>query len=198
VRVVEVVEGERIEVQLPSGAGPFAGAQVVNGERRALPVGSTFDGAANAFYWQPAAGFLGSYDLWFVPAANGLPIRVRVVVGPPLRMAVDTPVSGASVPARFVVAGWALDLAAADGSGIDTVHVWAYPTKGQAPVFLGVAVYGDLRPDVGAVYGEQMGRSSYSLLVEGLAPGSYDLVIYAHRAATGRFDGAQVIHLTVQ
>jgi hypothetical protein len=151
------------------------------------------------FYWQPAAGFLGSYDLLFVADAPGGPQQtlVRVVVGPPMRMAIDTPRSG-QVDRSFEVAGWALDLAAPEGTDVDTVHLWAYPAGGAAAIFLGVASIGDERPDVAATYGAQFARSSYSLHVGRLGPGTYDVVVYAHRAATNSFDAAQVVRVTIR
>jgi hypothetical protein len=198
-RIVEVREGERIEVRLPRRAGgTYAGAHVLNGLRHGLPAGSSLDARAGIFYSQPAAGFLGSFDLWFGPdgSASGSPVRVRVVVGPPLRMAVDTPTSG-FVREPFMLQGWALDLAAAAGSGIDTVHVWAYPHVGGAPIFLGVAATGDERADVAAVYGPQFGKVSFALPIGSLRSGSYDLVVYAHRASTGSFDGAQIVRVRI-
>src|SRR5688500_2520058 len=72
--------------------------------------------------------------------------RLRVVLGPLIRMAIDTPRGGATLRRPFVVAGWAPDLAAAHGSGIDTVPPWAYPATGENPVFLGAATVGDERP----------------------------------------------------
>ena len=61
-RVVRIVQGERIELQLP-GRAPYLARQVVNGSPRDLPIGSSFEAAEGKFYWQPAAGFLGKYDL---------------------------------------------------------------------------------------------------------------------------------------
>ena len=115
-----------------------------------------------------------------------------------MRMAIDTPQAGALVDQPYVIAGWAIDLAATEGSGIDTVHVWAYPTTGGAPNFLGEANIGDARPDVAATYGAQFERSSYSLAAKPLAPGAYDIVVYAHRAATGTFDAAQAMRVDVR
>ena len=48
---------------------------------RPLPVGSSFEAASTTFYWQPAAGFLGSYELVFVRGTEQ--IRVRVFVDAP-------------------------------------------------------------------------------------------------------------------
>ena len=227
VHVVAIEQSERIEVRLPAlDDAVYSGAQVVNGEQRALPLGSSLDAEAGTLYWQPAAGFLGSFDLMFT--AGGAETKVRVVVLPSMRMAIDMPSSAAIVQQPFTVAGWALDLAATDGAGIDTVHVWAYPAaggdptlrpfeglkavpslvegrqaqsrpeQGRGPIFLGVADSVDSRPDVAATYGQQFGRSSFNLVASGLPPGTYDVVVYAHRASTGAFDAAQSVRVTVR
>ena len=161
--------------------------------------GSSLDAAEGIFYWQPAAGFLGIYNLEFSLVAQDLSpaVAVRIVVGPSMRMAIDAPAAGATVEQPFLVAGWALDLAATNGAGIDTVHVWAYPTTGGAPIFLGVAATSDPRPDVAAIYGPQFEGSSYHLVAKPLIPGTYDIVVYPRRAATGAFDGAQGVRVTV-
>ena len=78
--------------------------------------------------------------------------RAVVVTLPPSApaMSLDAPAAGATVGPGFTVAGWAIDRTASSGSGVDTVHVYAYPNpgSGQAPIFLG-ADYGRSRPDVG-------------------------------------------------
>jgi len=197
-RVVDVAQDGRIEVKLPaSPSGTYGGYQLAGSERRPLPAGSSLDAASGVFYWQPAAGFLGGFDLLFV-APNRSMVPVRVVVGPPVRMSVDTPTADETVSAPFTVAGWAVDLASEDGAGIDTVHMWAYPLDGSAPIWLGVAEHGDRRPDVGKLYGVAFTNSSYSLEVGGLAPGAYDLVVYPHRARTNAFEGAQIVRVTVR
>ena len=71
---------------------------------------------------------------------------------------------------RSCSAGWAADLGAAEGTGIATLHAWAYPLTGGAPVFVGAATYGGARPDVAAVHGDQFRDSGYGLVVQGLAP----------------------------
>jgi len=197
-RVVSVGQGERLELQLPAGAAAYSGFLSVRGERRALPVGSSLD-PSGVFYWTPAAGFLGAYDLAFVARESGRnAVGVRVVVGPSMRVAVDTPQPGEVRQQPFWVAGWALDLSAAAGTGIDAVHVWAYPPNGASPIFLGVADSGDARPDVAATYGDRFNLSAYNLFVDRLNPGTYDLVVYPHRAATDTFEGAQVIRIKVR
>jgi hypothetical protein len=128
----------------------------------------------------------------------GTSVGARLVVGAPMRMAIDTPANGAEVQGPFAVAGWALDLAGEEGSGVDTVHLWAYRVAGGAPIWLGVAEYGRPRPDVGALYGKTFTPAAYALVVSGLSSGSYDVVVYAHRAKTGSFDAAQVVRVTVK
>lgn len=197
-RIASIAQGERVEVRLPALDGSrYAGYQVVNGERRPLPLGSSLDAAGGIFYWQPAAGFLGVHDLHFVAASGGV-VRVRAVVGTGVQAAIDVPADGTTVNSPFVVAGWAVDLAAATGSGVDTVHVWAYPASGAAPIFLGVAHYGDTRPDIGWLFGDQFSPASYSLPVLQLAPGDYNLVVYPHSAVLGDFQGARVVRVRVQ
>jgi hypothetical protein len=116
---------------------------------------------------------------------------------PPLRMAIDAPVAGASVPSSFVVAGWALDGSAPTGSGIDAVHVWAYPSSGGAPMFAGAATLGHARPDVAAAFGPQFDTTGYALDVQNLPAGSYTLIVYAHQASSGAFAAERAVRVTV-
>ena len=254
--VIEVAQDGRIEVQLPPvGDVGYAGGQIVGGARRALPLGSSLDAQAGIFYWQPAPGFLGRFDLEFVRGdalalstapnpegvadAGGAPaapirgglgdtplrasvlssqpttgfsrthdlgvapteantVRMRVVVGPSIRAVIDAPAPDTLVAQPFVVAGWALDLAAHERTGVDTVHVWAYPTAGGDPIFVGIAPYGDRRLDVAAMFGEPFAGAAYNLTVDTLPPGTYDVVVYPHRAKTNTFEGAQVVRVVVR
>jgi hypothetical protein len=109
------------------------------------------------------------------------------------RTALDTPGPGALLAQPFLVAGWAVDLAASSGPGVDAVHVWAFPLAGGAPVFLGQASYGGARPDVGAAFGGHFTPSGYGIVVTGLPPGLYQLVVYARSAVTGSFDARAVV-----
>jgi hypothetical protein len=115
-----------------------------------------------------------------------------------MRAVIDTPQPDTVVAPPFTLAGWALDLAGAEGTGVDTVHVWAYPATGTDPIFLGVAAHGDARPDVGAMYGEAFAGAAYGLTVDLLPPGTYDVVVYPHRAKTNTFEGAQVVRVVVK
>ena len=97
----------------------------------------------------------------------------------------------------ILVAGWAADLNSADGTGVDTVHVWAYPIDGSAPIFVGAAEYGGARPNVATVHGERFLKSGYGLTVQGLAPGTYDLAVFPHSTVTRGFGPAGVVRVTV-
>ena len=113
-------------------------------------------------------------------------------------MSVDAPVSGATVLPPFLVGGWALDLSASGGSGIDAVHVWAAPVSGS-PVFLGAAEMNVTRPDVAAVYGAQFQQSGFNVVATtALSPGAYVLYVYARRQSTGSFDIVGQVAVTLR
>lgn len=78
------------------------------------------------------------------------------------QMAIDLPGAGTHTQKVWMV-GWAIDTAATSGTGVSTVHVWAYPTAGggAGPVFLGAAEYGLYRPDVDNAFGGS-GRYTHS------------------------------------
>jgi hypothetical protein len=112
-----------------------------------------------------------------------------VTVAPPVSrpiISIDAPGAGATVPASFQVAGWAIDAGSPTGTGTDAVHVYAFPAAGGAPTFLGAAGYGAARADVGAIYGARFTNVGYNLSAS-LAPGSYMLVVYARSTLTGVF-----------
>ena len=87
-------------------------------------------------------------------------------------MVIDAPRFQQDVAQPFALGGWAADLDAAAGTGIDVLHVWAYPLTGGAPVFLGTATSGGSRPDVAAIHGDEFRDSGFGLLVQGLTPGT--------------------------
>jgi hypothetical protein len=193
--VMHAEELDRIEMQT---AGATAGYLVSAGALRPLPIGSGLDAATGVFVWQPGPGFVGQYDLAFTRREHGRVVRqdVSIVlnpkgsnrVGPQVVIDVAGPVLG----------GWAADLDAPDGTGIGTLHVWAYPRAGGDPIFVGVASYGGARPDVAAVYGDQFRKSGFGLVIRGLAPGAYDLAVFAWSTATRDFLPAAVAPLTIK
>ncbi len=80
---IEIAEVELLQVDLgfvnepdapaAAGSGPasYRGFEVVKGELRSLPIGSTLDPSTGRFSWLPGPGFLGSYQLVFVETVAG-------------------------------------------------------------------------------------------------------------------------------
>jgi hypothetical protein len=116
--------------------------------------------------------------------------------GDPL-MTIDTPGAGASVGQPFNLAGWAIDRDAVTGPGVDAVHVWAFPADGGAAQFVGAVTTGGVRGDIGAIFGAQFANSGYNVAVSGLAPGHYQIAVYAHSTVTGTFNQARVVTVQV-
>lgn len=122
---------------------------------------------------------------------------VTITVASQPSMWLDAPADGATVTAPFAVGGWAIDVGTGvEGTGIDAVHVWAYPTNGGAAVFVGAPEYGRPRPDIAAAFGPQFTDSGFRMTAD-LAPGSYLLVAYAHSTVTGTFVISQGATITV-
>ena len=112
-------------------------------------------------------------------------------------MNIDVPGNGAAVRQPFAIAGWALDATAQTGTGITTLHVWAFPASGAAPRFVGVAGYGGARPDVGAAFGTQFTPSGFSIEVSGFAPGAYQFMVFGWVAALNGFNVVRTVNVTI-
>ena len=198
-------ELDRFEVQLDAG-GRYSGFVRSPAGILPLPIGSALDARSNVFTWQPAAGFLGRYDLVFVRSEQGRAVarrEIAILIQPQgtfsaPRVIIDAPGSRQRVGRAFMVGGWAFDGRARGGSGIDAVHVWAYPLAGGDPVFLGDAVVGGARPDVAAFYGDAARDTGYGLIVRGLAPGSYMLAVFGHSTVTREFLPAATVVVDVR
>ena len=65
-------------------------------------------------------------------------------------------------------------------------------------MFLGVTAYGGTRPDVAAVHGDQFKESGFGLAVQGLAPGHYDLAVFAWSLERADFVPARTVRVTVR
>jgi hypothetical protein len=201
-------ELDRFEVNLGRPGGQQYSGYLRSGDHLApLPVGSRLDTAAGVFTWQPGVGFIGSYDLVFVRRSGGTIVGVqdvRIVLNPKSsgrvgpQVVIDTPSQQEHVGDSFLVAGWAVDLDAETGSGVDTLHVWAYPATGADPIFLGVADRGGIRPDVASLHGDRFRDAGYGLIVKGLAPGDYNLAVFAWSTALGGWAPARTAHVTVR
>jgi hypothetical protein len=204
--IVRGEEVDRIELQLPTDEGTrYTGSLRTNEGLAPLPAGSTLRGAV--FTWAPGPGFVGTYDLVFVrwlgtSAVSRQEVRVVLqpkttgLVGP--QVVIDLPRMQQDVGQPFVLAGWAADPSSPAGTGIATLHAWAYPLAGGPPVFLGATAYGGARPDVAAVHGDQFRDSGFGLLVQGLTHGHYDLAVFAWSTEAGDFVPAKVVRVTVR
>ena len=206
--VIRSEEISRVELSLGAPAGGRYTGYLRTGMGLApLPAGSHLDATSGVFTWAPGAGFVGAYDLVFVRwegAQAAARREVRVVLAPKgsgavgAQVVIDSPRSQQDVAQPFVLGGWAADLNAVTGTGIATVHVWAYPLAGGPPVFLGAAAYGGARPDVAAVHGDTFRDSGFGLVVQGLPDGHYDLAVFAWSTERAAFLPARVIRLTVR
>lgn len=177
-----------------------------------LPIGSRLDTATGEFTWNPGVAFVGAYDFVFVRTTGGGEAArndVRIVlhpkgsnrVGP--QVAIDTPAAGGELTAGepTPIAGWAIDLGDAAGTGVSTLHAWAYPVadgERGTPIFLGAATYGGERSDVAAIFGERFRKSGYGLHVSALPPGAYDLAVFAWSTASNGFAPAKVVRVVVR
>ena len=213
---VQGEEMDRFELRLGAPGDPggsYTGYLRVADALEPLPIGSRLDADAGVFTWQPGVGFLRAYDFVFARWSAGRAVErreVRIVINPRgsnrigPQVVIDLPAAGADVQQPFSVAGWAIDLDAASGTGVDTLHVWAYPRSGcggaaceAAPIFLGATAYGGRRPDVGAIFGDRFRASGYGLTADSLPPGVYDLAVFAWSTAAGAFVPAKVVRVTV-
>jgi hypothetical protein len=206
--VIRGEEADRFELRLGGQSGEsYTGHLCVGDGLAPLPIGSRLDATTGVFTWAPGVGFVGTYDLVFVRWAGTRAVArqdVRLVLAPKgsgavgPQVVIDTPRAQQDVAQPFVLGGWAADLSAADGTGIATVHAWAYPLAGGPPVFLGATAYGGARPDVAAVHGAQFEASGFGLVVQGLAHGHYDLAVFAWSIAAADFVPATVVRVTVR
>ena len=124
-------------------------------------------------------------------------VTVQLVPNPWLALDTPAPVSIVTVP--FNVSGWAIDRGSFSGTGVDKVDVWAFPSSGRPPIFLGSATLGGSRPDVAALFSHsRFTPCGYTLSVTDLAVGHYTLVVYARSTVTGTFNNHTSASITVQ
>ena len=119
---------------------------------------------------------------------------------PDPRGAIDVPARDAVLIQPFVVSGWAIDKSSPQGSGVDMIHVYAYPNPpaNRPPIFIGVATYGGRRADIADMFGSQFKRSGWNVTVAGLPAGSYRLAAIPHGRMANAFTGAITVTVTVK
>lgn len=218
VTIVQAEELDRIELHLGSSANSrYSGYLRTPAGLSPLPIGSQLDPATGVFVWQPGVAFVGTYEFVFTRSLNGQAVAhrdVKIVLNP-MRSTRVGPQTVIDVPghaadggpavvsaAGFVVTGWAADLSSTVDNGVDVVHVWATRLDGgaaaSAPVFVGPALVNGSRPDVGALFGARFGESGYGIVVRGLAPGTYDIAVFAYSTELNGFGPAQTVRVVVR
>ncbi len=182
IRHIRTAQLGRVVIDLTPGTddgATYRGYTIDGDALRALPIGSSFDARTGEFAWAPPLAFGGTHHLVFVGGAPERDQQLRVDVtidahpaaAGEARLMIDTPRDGADVGQPFTIAGWAFDPnGPAFGSGVDTLHVWAYPVGGGNPLWVGVAAVGGGRPDVAAHFGARFAASGYTLEAAGLPP----------------------------
>ncbi len=153
------------------------------------------------FYNVATRSFTPTSPPVFKPAEAAKPAEVKPAAPAAAKpsepeVVIETPVANAEIGQPFEVKGWAVDKAAPSGTGISLIHVHAF-APGGGPQFLGQADYGIPRPDVGQRLGRQAEISGYKLNVGNLAPGKYDIRVYAFTTVGNRFVEA-VVSVTVR
>ena len=177
-----------------TGGVRVAAGDVTGDGHAEIIVGAGPGGLAEVRVFDPVTTTLLSNVLAYTPAFTG---GVFVATAAPVnRMAIDTPAHGAVVHGPFYLAGWAFD-EHPSAAGLDAIHVWAFPVAGGSPVFAGVASLGVSRPDVGAIYGAQYANAGFQVVVAGLAPGVYDLVLFGHSSLSGTYNLQRLVRVMI-
>jgi hypothetical protein len=109
-------------------------------------------------------------------------------------MSIEVPSPG-QVKLPFLIAGWAVDLAARDGTGVNRVEVLEGGCEGTV---IGIATNGIDRPDVAETYGPQFAPSGWQFEVKLLRPGDYTLAIRTKSSGVDNFNQCQAIQVTVE
>ena len=129
--------------------------------------------------------------------SKGVRVNAVAPVSNPL-MWTDLPAYNGVVGTTFQVAGWAVDFGPASGSGVSTIHVWAYPANGAPPIFVGVAPYGASRPDLAAAFGHARFTNSGFNMLGSLPVGDYTLVAFAFSTVANNFNNVSVKPIKVR
>ncbi|HXF51779.1 MAG TPA: PQQ-dependent sugar dehydrogenase [Dehalococcoidia bacterium] len=127
----------------------------------------------------------GQYELvvYAIPAGDREalePVRrpIEVDASDDVRVFVDAPKEGETIRMPFLLEGWALDLRAERGTGVERVEVWDGPR--ESGTLLGRATYGFYRPDLGkAVGATRFNSAGFNLMLGDLASGPHALHVYA-------------------
>jgi hypothetical protein len=131
-----------------------------------------------------------------VTGLAGAPATVVATVVSGTISKIQSPSAGTLPTTVLRLKGFAVDLDAPSGTGVDAVHVWAFPASGGA-VFLGVANYGETRSELADMFGAQFTSAGFSLTASTLTPGTYTVAAYAHSTVTGTFSAVDTVTVTI-
>ena len=154
-----------------AGAPRFVGAASAFVER--TDVGAAFGGrfTQTGFQIEGRGLAVGNYTLAVyarstVSGTFDLVRTVRVTLPEGGAAAIDTPLAATTVSTPFEVAGWAVDRQG-EGTGVDAVHVWAFPAAGGSLVFIGAGTSVPRRrrrgPGRSALHAERLQRMATTL-----------------------------------
>jgi len=189
------IDQVHLYMDAPGGSVAFVAGMAYGDPRSdvAAYLGSSqFTNSGYHFHWDLGGIGAGNHTMyvyvhsvlagWFVVS------RPFTVLQSYPQIALDSPQPGASVQGSSVtVSGWAVDQAAASGTGIDQVHLYLDGPAGVGSFVAGLP-YGSARPDVASYLGSARFTNSgysYQWNIAGLAKGSHQLVIYAHSVVSG-------------
>jgi subtilisin family serine protease len=192
------------------GAGIFVSQATLGGQRNdvAAVFGSQFANSGFNFLMNglnPGQYYVGVYVHSSVTASFNQQQFVPVTIlpsGPTSNpaMSLDGPANNSTIQQPFITGGWAVDLGAPSGTGVDAIHVWAFPVVNGvtgAGQFVAAAQLGGTRPDVAAVFGNQFAKAGFNFLMTGLSPGQYYVGVYVHSSVTGTFNQQQFALVTI-
>lgn len=122
------------------------------------------------------------------PPFQPIPNEGAIGSGIPPKMDVNHPGSGITVNRTTTVTGWAIHEAAANGTGVDMIHIYFDGPAGSGARGV-AATYGVRRDDVAAAFGERFRYAGYELLINTaeLSLGQHTLYVYAHSTVTDRW-----------
>jgi glucose/arabinose dehydrogenase len=147
-------------------------------------------------------GTIGNLSAFGVDAAGEIYLvnhtggQIFRVTGAAPVVVLDTVNSSA---AGLEISGWSIDRRALADSGVDAVHVYAYPSAGSGPVFMGAFTPPFLaRSDIAALFGSQFLRSGFRISsFQWIPPGPATVAVYARSSVTGLFEGVAARTVTI-
>jgi YD repeat-containing protein len=104
---------------------------------------------------------------------------VNITLASSIAMNVDVPTATRPPTQQIVIGGWAIDTAAASGTGVSRVEISAFSVPGDVPKGQWTATYGGSRPDIGTGYGARFQPSGFGAVINTLLEGTYRLDIKA-------------------